>query len=200
MGRGVAGRSWVPPLLAAPPPETFPGHRFPSSLPASVSPRLAPSGAHNSSRGTEEPERQAPHARLELTSPIRLPRGIQVNRHRFSPGVGCWQVFGLASAATFVAFLSPAASRPKWPVHVAGFVLAYRCGAAPELHRVPSWPRIPFRLLGTSTNHTIEWCFERSQTRCCGRWRSCRSANRHGSRQDPDLTGWANSRSHAKAR
>ena len=51
-----------------------------------------------------------------------------------------WQVFGLAGEldATPVEFLLTQASRSvRGAVLVRAFVPAYRCGAVPELHRVP---------------------------------------------------------------
>ncbi len=56
-----------------------------------------------------------------------------------APAVGCGQVFGLASLSALAGFLLSVASQfPKVPVHVTEVVLAYRCGAAPDSHRVPS--------------------------------------------------------------
>ena len=51
---------------------------------------------------------------------------------------GCWQVFGLASTSAFAAFLLSTASQLQRASACRGFVPAYRCGAVPELHRVPS--------------------------------------------------------------
>lgn len=60
------------------------------------------------------------------------------NRFGFSPKAGCRQVFGLASDSANAACLLPTASRHVSPVLLVGVVLAYRCGAAPDSHRVPS--------------------------------------------------------------
>src|SRR4029079_7043130 len=61
------------------------------------------------------------------------------NRRRISPGAGRWQVFGLAS----VPALGRLPNVHRFPVAndqcvLVDFVLAYRCGAAPDSHRVPS--------------------------------------------------------------
>jgi hypothetical protein len=50
---------------------------------------------------------------------------------------GCWQVFGLASASAIAGFLSPQLPGRKGQCFFCGVVLAYRCGAAPDSHRVP---------------------------------------------------------------
>lgn len=70
--------------------------------------------------------------------PTDLPRGFQVK-----PALGClshagcWQVFGLASISAFAASLLSTASQLQRASACRGFVLAYRCGAVPESHRVP---------------------------------------------------------------
>jgi hypothetical protein len=50
---------------------------------------------------------------------------------------GCWQVFGLASTSAFAVLLLSTASQLKRASACRGFVLAYRCGAVPDSHRVP---------------------------------------------------------------
>lgn len=71
--------------------------------------------------------------------PYRLPRDSQVELTSVvSPAARCWQVFGLVSASAITPrFLLPIASQPRGPVLFVGFALTYRCGAAPELHRIP---------------------------------------------------------------
>jgi len=49
----------------------------------------------------------------------------------------CWQVFGLASTSACAAFLLSTASRLRRTSACRGIVLADRCGAAPDSHRVP---------------------------------------------------------------
>ena len=50
------------------------------------------------------------------------------------------EVFGLRARPAYAGFLLSVASQsPRWrPVHGTEFVLVYRCGAAPDSHRVPS--------------------------------------------------------------
>jgi len=50
---------------------------------------------------------------------------------------GCWQVFGLASTSACAALLLSTASRLRRASACRGIVLADRCGAAPDSHRVP---------------------------------------------------------------
>src|SRR3954470_13580439 len=82
---------------------------------------------------------------------------------RFSPGAVCWQVFGLRELCR----LSPGSYCPPLPVPKRAsapveVVLAYRCGAAPELHRVPfSLGRGP----GTNTAHNIRCTAAQCQAR-----------------------------------
>jgi hypothetical protein len=47
------------------------------------------------------------------------------------------QVFGLAGLSADAVFLLSTASQPSGPVRFVGIVPAYRCGAAPEFHRIP---------------------------------------------------------------
>src|SRR6266702_3945901 len=70
-----------------------------------------------------------------------LPRGVQVERPGFVRGdVG--RSSGSRALRHIAGFLASAASRSVLaPVHLADLVLAYRCGAAPDSHRVPSSAR-----------------------------------------------------------
>lgn len=54
----------------------------------------------------------------------------------------CWQVFGLASAPPKGLLLS-VASQVATQCLMTEFVLAYRCGAVPDFHRVPSYDTRP---------------------------------------------------------
>ncbi len=47
------------------------------------------------------------------------------------------QVFGLTSVPTKAGFLLSTASQAWGPVLIVEVVLEYRCGAAPDFHRVP---------------------------------------------------------------
>ena len=62
--------------------------------------------------------------------------GVNLTNGSFSVA-RCRQVFGLASSPASAVFLLPTASQPEGPVQMVGVVLAYRCGAAPDSHRVP---------------------------------------------------------------
>jgi len=92
--------------------------------------------------------------------PTREARGQTA---RFSPGAVRWQVFGLRELCR----LSPGSYCPPLPVPRRAsapveVVLAYRCGAAPELHRVPfSLGRGP----GTNTADNIRCTAAQCQAR-----------------------------------
>src|SRR6185437_7724058 len=90
------------------------------------------------------------------------------NRRRMSPGAGCWQVFGLASRPVSPpGSYCPPLPSPEAPVLVVEVVLAYRCGAAPDFHRVPfspgERPRAPAQeatyctVLSSSTIYCVPW-------------------------------------------
>ncbi|EPX64654.1 hypothetical protein D187_000076 [Cystobacter fuscus DSM 2262] len=66
-----------------------------------------------------------------------LPRGTPgLRRPGMSlPDAGRWQVFGLASVGVMPPTPSP--SQLRGASGVDGFVLADRCGAAPDSHRIP---------------------------------------------------------------
>ena len=90
------------------------------------------------SRGMDEGRAAASpttRRRLDLTCPPARHVGRTVRlRRRAQAGLRARERGGLTAAV-----LLPAASRPRArPVRMAGFVLAYRCGAAPDSHRVPS--------------------------------------------------------------
>ena len=89
-----------------------------------------------------------PNARMQThdgSNPTASREASEVDQLQLAPGAGCWQVFGLTSAPDESGFLLPIASRPSaLPFEergstsaTVGVVLAYRCGAAPALHRVP---------------------------------------------------------------
>ena len=52
-----------------------------------------------------------------------------------------WQVFGLTSALLFRSSYYPSLPGLPGPVPMMGVVLEYRCGAAPDSHRIPSSAR-----------------------------------------------------------
>jgi hypothetical protein len=58
---------------------------------------------------------------------------------------GCWQVFRFASTLAFAGFLLSATSQLQRARACRGFVLAYRYGAVPDSHRVPSYSLIMLR-------------------------------------------------------
>src|SRR6188768_1049205 len=73
-----------------------------------------------------------------------------------SPGAGCWQVFGLASRpASPPDSYCPPLPGPEGPVRVVKVVLAYRCGAAPDFHRVPFCSENPSTSTGCNVLHRI---------------------------------------------
>lgn len=96
-------------------------------------------------------------ARRQL-GPTHLPRGSRSNRRRISPGDGCWQVFGLASAPAFAAFLGP-----PLPKHRTSGLLAFLRGVrgsadAPRMMaRVPTLPRIPDARLPQNSSSRMYW-------------------------------------------
>jgi hypothetical protein len=69
--------------------------------------------------------------------------------------VHCWQVFGLAGVRTFP-------TDHRFPVALTSalmmvFVPAYRCGAVPDLHRIPSFHADDFDHQHTNSDHNIQY-------------------------------------------
>ncbi len=92
--------------------------------------------------------------------PARLPR------RRRPLADGRWQVFGLANGPAGIAGVPTVRRFPEGrsSACVAGFVFAYRCGAVPELRRIPSFG--PYRSLprGGRTPTQPE-CMKKATTR-----------------------------------
>ena len=115
-----------------------------------VSDRPRPRGRLETTRETDRSrERARRRAGSDLPASLEASRS---NRPRMSPAPRCWQVFGLTSAPacrrvpTVHRFPVPNGG----PVRCVEFVLDYRCGAAPDVRRVP------FSALGRSVGHQHE--------------------------------------------
>lgn len=89
------------------------------------------------------------HARANLPASPEAPGRTGLG---MASGTGRWQVFGLASFPASTGFLLSVASQDRAvPVLLTEVVLADRCGAAPDSHRVPFSGRAkPATSTGTS--------------------------------------------------
>lgn len=75
--------------------------------------------------------------------PASSPRGCRTEPTRMCPVVGAGRYSDSRACPANRKILLPAASQPvEGPVHLTGVVLDYRCGAAPDSHRIPYWPEL----------------------------------------------------------
>jgi len=76
-----------------------------------------------------------------------------VTSHRGALATACRQVFGLADVGLSTRLLAPA-SQPLRASALLAFVSAYRCGAVPDLHRIPfsASPTMGLRMAPTGHN------------------------------------------------